>query len=170
MLALLSQPAGESNMRTPSIALALVTSMLPPAAFAAAPPANVLFAGTIARQYLEVGGSSWCLFEGTQSTFMRKDQPVSKLISFPDVIIAPFGSVGPTSYTVGGQGLMTFNPNNPNAGRITFIAAAGAPAEVNRPSFNKYKEKYDAASSTLTVSFTIHFPSCELPVSATYRN
>ncbi len=151
-------------MRIRIVALALFASIGTPAlAFAAPPPGNVLFAGTIARAYLAAGTASWCLFEGSNSTYMSKTSPAAKLISFPDIIMAPNGSVGPTASMVGGQARLTFSPTNPAAGEIVFVPAVQA-------SFNRYKESYDAVSNTLTVSFMIHFPSCTLPVSAAYRN
>jgi hypothetical protein len=151
-------------MRTRIVALALFASIgIPAPASAAAPPGNVLLAGTITRAYLATGADSWCLFEGTNSTYMNKTSPAAKLISLPDIIIAPGGSVGPTAAMVGGQARLTFSPTNSAAGEIAFVPAVQA-------TFNRYKESYDAVNNILTVSFTIHFPSCTLPVSATYRN
>ena len=117
--------------------------MLPLVASAAAPPSNVLFAGTIAREYLDQGAASWCLFEGTNSTFMSKSAPVRKLISFPDIVIstAAVASDPPTVHGVGGQSVLTFNPNVPDAGLITFIPVAGNPDDVNTAKFRNYTYK-----------------------------
>lgn len=159
-------------MRNHFVALAVLAGIFSPnIGVAAAPPVNVLFAGTVERQYTPSAASAICVMDGTQSTFMRKATPVvAKLISLPDILIAPSGSVGPVYYTVGGQARLTFNPNNPIAGKIAFLPVAGNPAGVNTAGFNKYKEDYDTATGTLVVSFTIHFPDCDILVSATYRN
>jgi hypothetical protein len=157
-------------VRNTVFALAFGASILCPALAIAAPPtANVLFAGTIKREYLNQGASSWCMFDGTQSSFLRKTGPGVRLISFPDIILAPTGSVGPLSYTVGGLGRMTFNPGGAS-GRIEFVPVAGNLPGVNNPRFNAYAENYDAATGILRVSFNINFPTCTLPVAATYRN
>jgi hypothetical protein len=93
-----------------------------------------------------------------------------RLISFPEIIIAPNGSVGPTAYTVGGQARLSFSTNPPDAGRVTFMPVDGYPTDVNTARFVDYKEVYNTVSRTLTVSFTINFPTCSLPFSAKYRN
>jgi len=158
-------------VRTRSIVLGFFSGLVPLSALAAAPPADVLLAGTIARQYLVEGAGSWCLFEGTNSTFMSKISPSAKLISFPDITIQVPTASGdtPTVYTVGGQARLTFNPNVPDAGKIAFIPVASNPADVNTPNFRNYVENYNAATGTLTVKFIIRFPACALQVSATYR-
>jgi hypothetical protein len=156
-------------MRIRPVALALLASVvLPAAASAAQPPPNVLFAGTIPRTFLQNGSGSWCLFEGTNTTFLKTAS--STLISFPDIVFAPTGSVGPGYYTIGGQGEMKFNDGSTTAGRIVFTPVTGYPPAINKPIFNLYHQVYDTAARTLTVSFTIHLNGCLLPVSATYRN
>jgi len=153
--------------------LAIFAAAVPNCAAVAATPADVLLAGSIAREYLDGGTSSWCLFESTSSTYLRKSSPNVRLVSFPDVTIntPTQNSDTPTVYTVGGLARLNFTPGNPAAGQVNFVApVAGYPAGVNAPSFDQYKETYDAANSVAKVSFTIHFPSCTLSVSATYRN
>jgi len=159
-------------MRSRLVALAVAAGIFSPnIGVAAAPPVNVLFAGTVQRQYTPSGTSAICVMDGMQSTFMRKTTPaVAELISLPDILIAPNGNDKPLHYTVGGQARMAFNPSNPNAGKIAFLPIAGNPDNINTANFNRYKENYDATTGVLRVSFTIHFPACEVEVSATYRN
>jgi len=155
-------------MRKSVFALSLAAGLfLPLVASAVAPPTNILFAGTIARKYLRTGGPSWCLFEGSNSTFIRRG--ALTLISFPDVTIAPTGSIGP-AYTVGGQASMRFNTGSTTDGKMSFTPVAGNPNNVNNPLFTDYVDDYNTATHVLTVNFKIRFPDCTLLVDATYRN
>jgi hypothetical protein len=151
-------------MRTRLTALALAAGILfPNVASAVAPPQNILFAGTIARRFMSNGGPV-CLFEGTNSTYIRRG--TLTLISFPDIVIAPTGSVGP-AFTVGGQAKLAFT--TATDGRVEFIAVPGN-GIINRPSFTNYAADYDSATHIVTVSLRIHFGTCVLPVTGTYRN
>src|SRR6188768_1410272 len=101
-------------MRRRSFALALgASTLISTAAIAAAPPVNVLFAGTVERNFVQApngGFATLCIIDGAQSTFMRKATPsVAKLISLPDIMVTPNGSVGPEAYTVGGQARLKFS-------------------------------------------------------------
>ena len=164
-------------MRSRSIALALGASLfISTTAIAAAPPFNVLFAGTVERSYAqapnaETGFVTLCIIDGAQSAYMRKSAGFAdRLISLPDINLTPDGSVGPDAYTVGGQAQLHFDVDDKKAGRIHFAPVPGYPIAVNKPRFIQYTENYDTATATLTVSFTIRFQNCDLPISATYRN
>jgi hypothetical protein len=151
-------------MRGYVAALAFAASILVPEfSLAAVPPPNVLFAGTIARRFISNGGPV-CLFEGTNSTYIRRG--TLTLISFPDIVVAPTGSVGP-AFTVGGQAKLTFT--TATNGRVEFIPVPGN-GTINRPSFTNYAADYDSATHIVTVSLRIHFGTCVLPVTGTYRN
>jgi hypothetical protein len=164
-------------MRTRCIAVALGASLfISTTAIAAAPPFNVLFAGTVERSYAQApnagtGFTTLCIIDGAQSAYLRKNTGFAdRLISLPDINLAPNGSVGPDAYTVGGQAQLRFDVDNNKAGRIHFAPVPGYPIAVNKPRFIQYSENYEIATATLTVSFTIRFENCDLPVSATYRN
>jgi hypothetical protein len=156
------------------IALVLAASIFSPAVtYAAAPTANVLFSGTAERSYVQeaqTNGMSLCIIDGAQSTFMRKGQPAARLISLPDILIAPRGSLGPEAYTLGGQARLTFDAGSTAIGRIAFTSVDSYPAGIKNPRFARYREDYDTETGLLTVSFSIRFDVCLLPVSLTYRN
>jgi hypothetical protein len=156
-------------MRDCRLALVLLAALLVPVpASAAAPPQNVLFAGTIQRRFLASGSGNWCLFEGSNSTFIRRGGIT--LISFPNITIAPTGSVGPVAYTLGGQAILRFSQGSTTTGIATFMPVVGNSGSDRTPAFTDYVAVYKAAPHLLTVRFNLHFGSCVLPVVANYRN
>jgi hypothetical protein len=155
-------------MRNAAAALAVVASALVPTlASAAAPPANILFAGTITRSFLPTGRPNWCLFEGSNSTFIRRG--TLALISFPDFTVVPTGSVGP-AYVLGGQASLTFKSGSTTEGTVDFQQVPGNNGINRHPGFTHYHASYDTTTHVLTVNFRVHFGVCTLIVNGTYRN
>jgi hypothetical protein len=150
------------------LALLLFAGLLVPVpASAAAPPQNVLFAGTIQRQFLASGSGNWCLFEGSNSTFIRRG--TLALISFPDFTVVPTGSVGP-AYVLGGQASLTFKSGSTTEGTVDFQQVPGNNGINRHPDFTHYRASYDTTTHVLTVNFRVHFGVCTLIVNGTYRN
>jgi len=159
-------------MRAHSLAAALLaTTVFSVAAFAAAPPDNILFAGYIVPKTINpLRDGTWCMIDGINSTFVQSQARKKTLISFSDVIFTQTGSVGPTAYRLGGQSRLFFNGGSTTDGTVIFNANQAYPAAVSQPTFNKYSANYDATTHTLVVKLHIHFPACTLPITAVYRN
>jgi hypothetical protein len=154
-------------MRGYVAALAFAASILVPEfSLAAVPPPNVLFAGTIARRFISNGGPV-CLFEGSNSTFIRRG--TLALISFPDFTVVPTGSVGP-AYVLGGQASLTFKSGSTTEGTVDFQQVPGNNGINRHPDFTHYRASYDTTTHVLTVNFRVHFGVCTLIVNGTYRN
>lgn len=133
------------------------------AAQAAAPPSNVLLPG-----FIQPAAGGICGVDRPASAFLTAGGRT--VISFDGIYYAPTGSVGPTAYLLGGAASLTFAAGNPTRGRIRFDADTSYPSEVRIPAFKRYSASYDATTHNVRVSFQIEFPSCTLPISATYRN
>jgi hypothetical protein len=159
-------------MRAYSVAAALFASLVfPGAAFAAAPPNDVLFAGNITPNTVNPNRDGiWCMTDAATSTFVVRPSPAATMVSFSEVIYTTSGSVGPTAYRLSGQARLVFAAGSMTHGTIFFDANSTYPVTIYRRNFNGFSQNYGAATRTVVVQFNILFPGCTLPISAIYRN
>jgi len=134
-------------------------------------PDTVLFAGFVYQRTINPSANgTWCMIDGSNTTFVQSQTPKTTLISFPDIVYTQTGSLGPTAYRLSGQGNLVFKSDG-TSGTIGFLAKVFTyPTSVAKPAFNNYSQNYDAATRLLTVKFSILFQGCTLPYSAAYRN
>jgi hypothetical protein len=170
--AAVSNMRGGIHMRAHSVAAALFASIVfSGAAFAAAPPDSVLFAGYIKPTTVNPNSDgTWCMTDGASSSFVQSQSPKATLISFSEIYYTSSGSVGPTAYRLSGQARLVFAAGSTTRGTISFDANNQYPASIYQPIFNAYSQSYNATTHTLTVRVTLHFPGCLLPITAIYRN
>jgi hypothetical protein len=139
-------------------------------ASAAGYPPHSLFAGTMNGSAVFVNATNTdCQIDGPLlSTFLRNNGGPAE-ISFPTLKYDLNGSNATTWY-LGGVAVFTFS--TATGGKIAFTVPATSsppPASVTNPPFAQYKQSYNVTSGLITISFTINFPACSMPVQATYR-
>jgi len=66
------------------------------------------------------------------------------------------------AYDVSGQAILNFS--SATSGNIRFKQLPNVDDTIKNPPFSNYAESYNATAKQLTVSFTIGFPSCSLPI------
>lgn len=132
----------------------LFAAMLPQMAAAQSVP-TTLIAGQTA-----LGGTLPTCYVGRGfSTFQRNGTGSKATISFAELVDQGL-------YDLSGQAVLTFS--SPTSGDIRFKQTPTLSSTVKDPLFSNYVQTYDATNLRLTVSFTIQFPDCNVPVMAIF--
>jgi hypothetical protein len=108
--------------------------------------------------------SSWCLVNNGGSLFQINAADTKAVISFSEVIY--YDSVADTYYSLDGQDILFFS--SASGGTIRFKQRGSYPLSVNTPAFTDFIQTYNASTDQLTVTFSIVFPNCTLPIVAVY--
>jgi len=69
-------------------------------------------------------------------------------------------------YSLDGQDILTFT--SASDGTIHFKQRGIYPVSVNSPVFTDFAQTYNASTDQLTVTFSVVFPNCTLPIMAIY--
>jgi hypothetical protein len=124
-----------------------------------------LLAGSVkASVAYDSGSSSWCLVHHGGSLFQINQGTTKAVISFDEIIY--YDSSLNTYYSLDGQDILTFTSSS--GGTIHFKQRGIYPASVNSPSFTNFAQTYNASTDQLTVSLSVAFPKCTLPLVAVY--
>jgi hypothetical protein len=83
-------------------------------------------------------------------------------MSFAEVIYFD----GSTYYSLDGQTILTFG--SATDGTIHFKETPTYPGPVHSPAFTNFTQTYNPSSDQLTVTFSVAFPNCTLPILAVY--
>lgn len=110
----------------------------------------------------------WCRVDEGPSTFQRDGtNPALVTLPYINFAIASGSNAPPTQYVLSGQAKLVFSTTN--RGQLKFLYMADLPNDVRAPAFLNYSESFDAAQRSLRVRYTLRFPSCDVPVDATYQ-
>jgi hypothetical protein len=129
-------------------------------------PASTLVAGQSqpARAQTTPGGP-WCFVGRGLSTFQGNGSGTLAVVSLPEVTYFD----GTSYYLLDGQARLIFS--TATTGFIKFKLTSEYPLSVTRPAFSNYTETIaiPANANQITLSFSVNFPSCTLPVSILYE-
>jgi hypothetical protein len=131
-----------------------------PAGAAAQTLPNQLIGGQAQRS---LGAS--CYADRGFATFQRNfaSAPAAgtkAVVSLPEVIVKT--ATLNVAYDVSGQAVLNFS--TATSGNIRFKQLPNVNDTIKSPAFSNYAESYNATAKQLTVSFTIGFPNCSLPI------
>ena len=107
-------------------------------------------------------GLSWCLVDNGNTEFQINQNNTKAVISFAEVIYFD----GSTYYALDGQTILAFS--SATGGTIHFKQTPRYPEPVHTPAFTNFTQIYDPSTDQLTVTFSIVFPNCTLPIHAAY--
>jgi hypothetical protein len=107
-------------------------------------------------------GSSWCLVDNGNTEFQINQGNTKAVMSFAEVIYFD----GSTYYSLDGQTILTFG--SATDGTIHFKQTPTYPGPVHSPAFTNFTQTYNPSSDQLTVTFSVVFPNCTLPILAVY--
>ena len=119
-----------------------------------------LVAGQVRTTLVYGSNSSWCLVDNGNTEF-QFDQSANAVISFAELIYFD----GSTYYSLDGQARMTFS--SATGGTIHFKQTPTYPRPVHSPAFTNFDQTY-TLTDQLTVTFSVVFPNCTLPIFAVY--
>jgi hypothetical protein len=108
-------------------------------------------------------GSSWCLVDNGNTEFQINQNGTKAVISFAEVIYFDGSN---TYYSLDGQTRLTFS--SATYGTIHFKQTPTYPEPVHSPAFLGFGQTYNPSTDQLTVTFSIFFPNCTLPIYAVY--
>jgi hypothetical protein len=123
-----------------------------------------LVAGQAHAELAYGNGSSWCLVNNGGSLFQINAAATKAVISFSEVIY--YDSLADTYYSLDGQDILFFS--SASGGTIRFKQRGIYPLPVNTPVFTNFTQTYNASTDQLTVTFSVVFPNCTLPIVAVY--
>jgi hypothetical protein len=123
-----------------------------------------LVAGQAHTELAYGNGSSWCLVDNGGSLFQINQAATKAVISLSEVIY--YDSSANTYYSLDGQDILFFT--SASGGTIRFKQKGIYPLSVNTPAFTDFIQTYDASTDQLTVTFSVVFPNCTLPIVAVY--
>ena len=124
-----------------------------------------LVAGSVkASVAYDSGSSSWCLVNHGGSLFQINRAATKAVISFDELIY--YDSNANQHYSLDGQDILTFT--SASDGTIHFKQRGIYPVSVNSPVFTDFAQTYNASTDQLTVTFSVVFPNCTLPIMAIY--
>ncbi|MGH6834538.1 MAG: hypothetical protein ACREC9_03100 [Methylocella sp.] len=131
----------------------------PGPARAQAVPPDKLLGGEVrlAVGAVKFGGS--CYVNRGNSQFQRNGAGTKAVISFDEIVDSAI-------WELRGQAVLTFT--TATSGTIHFKEAPTLPAAVHTPPFLNYAQTYNPVSQQLSVTFSIAFPDCTLPVAASF--
>jgi len=146
--------------------------MLAPAALAAAPVPTSLIAGTMIGGNAQTNSRYTCRADSGISFFQRPAATAS--IHNPAVEIGyPSFTVSDSSHglnSIYGNGLSIMKFTAATLGTVSFDNASPLSGEpTGTVKFFDYKQTWTPSTSRLTVSFTLRFPHCDLPIQAIYH-
>jgi hypothetical protein len=121
-----------------------------------------LVAGQVRTALAYGTGASWCLVDNGNTTLQINQNNTKGAISFSEVIYFD----GSTYYSLDGQTILTFSSTT--GGTIHFKQTPAYPAPVHSPAFTNFTQTYNPSTDQLTVSFSVVFPNCTLPIMAIY--
>jgi hypothetical protein len=107
-------------------------------------------------------GLSWCLVDKGNTEFQINQSNTKAVISFTEVTYFD----GSTYYNLNGQTILTFNGGTD--GIIKFKQTPTYPGPVHTPAFTNFTQTYSASTDQLTVTFSVAFPNCTLPILAVF--
>jgi hypothetical protein len=123
-----------------------------------------LVAGSVKTTLAYGSGTSWCLVYHGGSFFQINQASTKAVISFSEVVY--YDSVANTYYSLNGQDILFFSSSSD--GTIRFKQRGIYPPSVNTPAFTSFSKTYNASADQLTVTFSVVFPNCTLPIAAVY--
>lgn len=131
-----------------------------PACAAAQTLPNQLIGGQAQRSVL-----TSCYADRGFATFQRDFSSAlaagtKAVVSLPEVIFKT--ATLNVAYDVSGQAVLNFS--TATSGTIRFKQLPNVADTIKNPAFSNYSESYNATAKQLTVSFTIGFPNCSLPI------
>lgn len=154
------------------LAFAVAAPLLVGTTLGQTPPSTPLF-GTMAHTFARSASSNaWCANDLGTSLFQRTGSGTAR-IAFPEVsysvpqTLPNTAAPVPLHYFLSGRAQLIFS--TASSGKIYFNYATGSPTTISQPPFVSYQQSFNSANGTLTVSFVIKFPTCNLVVAATYR-
>lgn len=121
-----------------------------------------LVAGQLKTDLAYGTGSSWCLVDNGNTEFQINQSNTKAVISLAEVIYFD----GSTYYSLDGQMILTFSSGT--GGTIHFKQTPTYPSPVHNPAFTNFGQTYNASTDQLTVTFSVVFPNCTLPILAVY--
>lgn len=122
-------------------------------------PPNTLLSGHTQQVVRATSFGGSCYVARGFSTFRRNGLTAKALISFDELVDSAV-------WDLSGDAVMTFATSA--TGTIQFRPITGIPAPIRERPFINYAQTYDSAARRLTVTFTIRFPDCLLPINAVY--
>ena len=127
-------------------------------------PADTLVTGQSqpARAQATPGGP-WCFVGRGLSTFQGNANGTLAVVSLPEVTYFD----GTNYYLLDGQDRLIFSTTTTRF--IKFKLTSEYPLSVTRPPFSNYTEAVGNPANQITLSFSVNFPSCTLPVSILYE-
>jgi len=108
-------------------------------------------------------GGPWCFVGRGLSTFQGNANGMQAVVSLPEVTYFD----GTSYYLLDGQARLIFS--TATTGNIKFKATPEYSSSVTRPPFSNYTETIGNPANQITLSFSVNFPSCTLPVSIRYE-
>ena len=121
-----------------------------------------LVAGQVKTDLAYGTGSSWCLVDNGNTEFQMNQSNTKAVISLAEVIYFD----GSTYYNLNGQTILTFNSGTD--GIIKFKQTPTYPGPVHTPAFTNFTQTYSTSTDQLTVTFSVAFPNCTLPILAVF--
>jgi len=121
-----------------------------------------LVGGQVKTELAHGTGSSWCLVDNGNTEFQINQNGTRAVISFAEVIYFD----GSTYYSLDGQSILKFS--SASYGTIHFKQTPTYPGPVHSPPFLGFSQTYNSSTDQLTVTFSIFFPECTLPITAVY--
>jgi len=121
-----------------------------------------LVGGSVRAALAYGSGLSWCLVDNGNTEFQINQNNTKAVISFAEVIYFDES----TYYALDGQTILAFS--SATGGTIHFKQTPRYPEPVHTPAFTNFTQIYDPSTDQLTVTFSIVFPNCTLPIHAAY--
>ena len=109
---------------------------------------------------LAYNGLSWCFVNNGGSLFQINQAATKAVISFVEVTY--YDAVADIYYSLDGQDILFFTSST--SGTIRFKQRGIYPPSVNTPAFTDFNQTYNASTDQLTITFSIVFPNCTLPI------
>jgi hypothetical protein len=113
---------------------------------------------------LAYNGLSWCFVNNGGSLFQINQAGTKAVISFDEIIY--YDAVENAYYSLDGQDILFFTSSS--GGTIRFKQRGVYPLSINSPGFTNFTQTYNASTDQLTVTFSVVFPNCTLPILAVY--
>jgi hypothetical protein len=113
---------------------------------------------------LAYNGSSWCFVDNGGSLFQINQAATKAVISFSEVIY--YDAAVDTYYSLDGQDILLFTSSS--SGTIRFKQRGIYPLSVNNPAFANFSQTYNASTDQWTITFSVVFPNCTLPILAVF--